>query len=383
MKLTEGLPDPSQIAQQKEGYAKGIDMQFRQGSELLNSQHKQTTEWLKSQAEQRKQQYILAVDQQVRQEELQLSQKFNEQLMLLHQAAQKQRAELEQQANNLALEYQTKKTREEYMEQQYEIQKTQFESQVKLMSDMQGMGVPSQAPALMPAWGPPAPSGPLLSGMPPPWPGALPQGPGSLSAPPGPPTIGSLSMLPGGSLSLAPGFGGPPGPGLAAPPAGLGPQGFAGMPMQYPYPQPLPPAMQSPRTMGARQGPPPWTQTMGALQGPLGSTGLAAAGLDTSGDGHTNIIYVGADRRGDGIPDALGIPGPLQAGPPLYSNQSASLPEVTTRCCCGNVFMADAVYCRHCGRKRPEAVDVACTSCGSVFMADSQFCRKCGKVRDR
>lgn len=196
-RLTDGLPDPTEIAKQKDGYAKGIDIQFRQGSELLNNQHKQTTDWLHSHADQQKQQAILAIDQQVKQEELQLSQKYNEQLMLLHQAAQRQRAELEQQANNLALEYQTKKTQEEYMEQQYSIQKKQYEQQVQMIKEMEGIGVPviPQGPPNAPPWAPAMP------------PASLNMAPG-MAAPP---------SLPNGSVSVAPGMLGHPG--LQAPPS--------------------------------------------------------------------------------------------------------------------------------------------------------------------
>lgn len=195
-------------------------------------------------------------------------------------------------------------------------------------------------------------------------------------------------------------------------------------------------------------------------------TGVALAGLDTNGDGHTNVWYVGADRRGDGIPDALEATGPtnalatmsLAAGPrpphigsvaavpvpapapaaayvpiatapqvpsPAYAPtataapvpapapgsaltattmlpptqrhpgvvEQASVPQLQPvatsaspdRCVCGNVFAADALYCRHCGRKRPQpaSVPTACANCGNTYMADSEFCRKCGAKRQR
>jgi len=52
-------------------------------------------------------------------------------------------------------------------------------------------------------------------------------------------------------------------------------------------------------------------------------------------------------------------------------------------CSCGNAFKADAVFCRKCGTKRPQAEN-AChdvCSCGNLFKADSRFCRKCGLSR--
>jgi uncharacterized OB-fold protein len=52
-------------------------------------------------------------------------------------------------------------------------------------------------------------------------------------------------------------------------------------------------------------------------------------------------------------------PGSASRAPPMMGETRRLEPlvvqssEVTTRCVCGNVFMPDAVFCRHCGRKRP------------------------------
>eukprot|EP00931_Biecheleriopsis_adriatica_P105670 TRINITY_DN8021_c0_g1_i1.p1 TRINITY_DN8021_c0_g1~~TRINITY_DN8021_c0_g1_i1.p1 ORF type:complete len:658 (+),score=90.07 TRINITY_DN8021_c0_g1_i1:146-2119(+) len=60
--------------------------------------------------------------------------------------------------------------------------------------------------------------------------------------------------------------------------------------------------------------------------------------------------------------------------------RSVSLRRKDTTCSnCGNIFMADSVFCRSCGQRRSE--DVNCPSCGNVFMADSNFCRACGHQR--
>jgi len=58
-------------------------------------------------------------------------------------------------------------------------------------------------------------------------------------------------------------------------------------------------------------------------------------------------------------------------------------------CQCGNTFVADADFCRKCGRRRGlersntlvvERPPTTC-SCGHVFMTDAIFCRKCGSRR--
>eukprot|EP00929_Paragymnodinium_shiwhaense_P071632 TRINITY_DN36397_c0_g1_i1.p1 TRINITY_DN36397_c0_g1~~TRINITY_DN36397_c0_g1_i1.p1 ORF type:complete len:946 (-),score=212.40 TRINITY_DN36397_c0_g1_i1:106-2943(-) len=53
-----------------------------------------------------------------------------------------------------------------------------------------------------------------------------------------------------------------------------------------------------------------------------------------------------------------------------------------TTCTCGNVFLADAVFCRKCGAKRATAETAAfqCV-CGNNFLPDSEFCRRCGTSR--
>eukprot|EP00931_Biecheleriopsis_adriatica_P120162 TRINITY_DN95292_c0_g1_i1.p1 TRINITY_DN95292_c0_g1~~TRINITY_DN95292_c0_g1_i1.p1 ORF type:complete len:404 (+),score=52.49 TRINITY_DN95292_c0_g1_i1:98-1213(+) len=55
------------------------------------------------------------------------------------------------------------------------------------------------------------------------------------------------------------------------------------------------------------------------------------------------------------------------------------------QCECGNVFMADAKFCRQCGRKRVDKSEkkqlASQCVCGNIFMADAAFCRLCGRKR--
>ncbi|CAJ1384677.1 unnamed protein product [Effrenium voratum] len=53
---------------------------------------------------------------------------------------------------------------------------------------------------------------------------------------------------------------------------------------------------------------------------------------------------------------------------------------------CGNVFAADALFCRMCRTKRPGAedeTDQEVCRCGNVFLADAVFCRRCGAERPK
>lgn len=55
-----------------------------------------------------------------------------------------------------------------------------------------------------------------------------------------------------------------------------------------------------------------------------GPPNMAAAGIDTSGDGRANLVYVGADRNCDGVPDALQSRGQLVDGRRTPSSASDS-----------------------------------------------------------
>eukprot|EP00930_Biecheleria_cincta_P081532 TRINITY_DN705_c0_g2_i1.p1 TRINITY_DN705_c0_g2~~TRINITY_DN705_c0_g2_i1.p1 ORF type:complete len:857 (-),score=162.58 TRINITY_DN705_c0_g2_i1:203-2716(-) len=69
---------------------------------------------------------------------------------------------------------------------------------------------------------------------------------------------------------------------------------------------------------------------------------------------------------------------------PVEANDTLQ-PEVPQVTCheCSNVYMADSLFCRHCGTPRPgaQASQLSCTKCGNIYMADSSFCRKCGTRR--
>eukprot|EP00930_Biecheleria_cincta_P053187 TRINITY_DN3856_c0_g1_i1.p1 TRINITY_DN3856_c0_g1~~TRINITY_DN3856_c0_g1_i1.p1 ORF type:complete len:569 (-),score=106.49 TRINITY_DN3856_c0_g1_i1:213-1919(-) len=63
-----------------------------------------------------------------------------------------------------------------------------------------------------------------------------------------------------------------------------------------------------------------------------------------------------------------------------HTSNGYSDPSNDAKCrVCGNVCMADAIFCRHCGERR--AQDTHCPSCGNVYMADANFCRHCGEKR--
>merc|ERR1719337_191844 len=99
--LTTGMPDPNAIQKQKAAYAKMLDDQLKQGTDVLNSQLKYQKEYLAAQAEQQKQTFLMQLDQQVKQTDFQLQQQYTQQLASLQQQAAQQKAALEQQSMQL------------------------------------------------------------------------------------------------------------------------------------------------------------------------------------------------------------------------------------------------------------------------------------------
>merc|ERR1711959_468262 len=71
--LTTGMPDPNAIAKQKAAYAKMLDDQLKQGTDVLNQQLKYQKEYLAAQTEQQKQAFLMQLDQQVKQTDFSLT----------------------------------------------------------------------------------------------------------------------------------------------------------------------------------------------------------------------------------------------------------------------------------------------------------------------
>lgn len=136
-RLTEEIPDPSAIDEQKAAYNRGLEEQAKQGEEILKMQQKQQTEYIYQAAEAQKKQIICQIEQQAKQRELQLSQQFSQQCMSLQQEFQNQKMVLERQAHDLAMEWQRRKSQEDMLHQQYEMQKAHYDDQVRMVREMQ------------------------------------------------------------------------------------------------------------------------------------------------------------------------------------------------------------------------------------------------------
>jgi|Transcript_71247 hypothetical protein len=129
-RLTEGIPDPTSIEAQKTKYAKDLDDQLQRGAAILNQQLKQQMDQLHKLADEQKKQYFVQVDHEIKSQELGLVQQFKEQLLLVQQAASQQKKTLGQQATALMLEYHQKKAREDFLMEEYRLNKAAFDAQM-------------------------------------------------------------------------------------------------------------------------------------------------------------------------------------------------------------------------------------------------------------
>lgn len=135
-RLTEGIPDPNAIEQQKTAYSGSLDIQLDQGMKMLEQQNELQKQALRQHAEQQINQFNIQVDQELRAQEMNVDQQANYQLMSLQQAAHEQRALLEQQANTAILDFEKKKVQDEFARQQYEYQKKAYDKQLEIETEM-------------------------------------------------------------------------------------------------------------------------------------------------------------------------------------------------------------------------------------------------------
>jgi hypothetical protein len=136
-KLTENIPDPTAIESQKAAYSKGLDEQLRQGASILNQQLKQQMDQLHQLADEQKKKYFVQVDHEIKSQELGLVQQFKEQLLMVQQAASQQKRILGQQATALMLEYHQRKTQEDFLMEEYQINKAAYDAQARYSQEVQ------------------------------------------------------------------------------------------------------------------------------------------------------------------------------------------------------------------------------------------------------
>jgi len=134
--LTEGMPDPEAIEQQRRAYEKGLDTEFETTKRIAEEHLKQQKAALKAQAEQQLAMYKAQMEQALKQQEMSLDQHHQQAQMELQQAFMKQKAALEQQATSLTMEYQQRKMQEDLMVKQADMQREMAEMQKRMHQEL-------------------------------------------------------------------------------------------------------------------------------------------------------------------------------------------------------------------------------------------------------
>jgi len=135
-RLTELIPDPQGIEQQKADYNKGLDDQLMACMTSLSKQLAEQTAQIHEVGNQQKRQYAAHVDVQVKAKEAELLVQHDQRLLLLQQASAGQKGALEQQATALSLDYAQKKSVEDLRVQKYRFEKEQYDAKLKYNAHM-------------------------------------------------------------------------------------------------------------------------------------------------------------------------------------------------------------------------------------------------------
>lgn len=147
--LTAGLPDPASIEQQKAQYAKSLDQQLAQAVQSIEEQAKNEKQQIQTRMQTQLAQYQLQVEEQTKMQMMQVDAKVQAQLKGLREAAVTQKSALEEQAAVATMEYRKKKAMEEQGLKSYQIQKTFYDAEMKLMQqykEVSQKGAPGPAP---------------------------------------------------------------------------------------------------------------------------------------------------------------------------------------------------------------------------------------------
>jgi len=127
-KLTDGLPNPQEVAQQKQEFARDIMVQHKANQAILQQQLDHEIQHARSAADRYKALVLGRLEVQMREEEMSTEHEYHNQLALLHEAACRKRAALEKQAGDLVMEYSARKAQDDMNRKQHQQQFQHWEA---------------------------------------------------------------------------------------------------------------------------------------------------------------------------------------------------------------------------------------------------------------
>jgi len=127
-KLTDGMPNPREVAEQKQEFARHIMVQQKENEAILQQQADHEKEHARLAADRYKALVLGRLEVQMREEEMAAEHEYHNQLANLREAACRKRAALEKQAGDLVMEYSARKAQDDMNKRNHQMQFHQWEA---------------------------------------------------------------------------------------------------------------------------------------------------------------------------------------------------------------------------------------------------------------
>lgn len=134
-KLTQGIPTPEQIAQQKAGYSAALDKQLKEAIETVQKETAIEKEMIKFTADKTIALYNMQVDEKLTEALAAADEQSTFALLELNKAKVERNLQLNSQASGLVMDYQMKAVQTELAQKQYAFQQTYMKAEDKLAAD--------------------------------------------------------------------------------------------------------------------------------------------------------------------------------------------------------------------------------------------------------
>merc|ERR1719275_17880 len=130
--LTAGMPDPASIEHQKHQYSRAIDLELQKEAQQVQARAQQQKQMLMMRSQQEKAQSSLTIDQYATYGNMYVDDQTLAEVAYLQAESAQHRQVLEQQASALSLEYNQRKSQEDMMLRQYQIQSQYYNNSQRL-----------------------------------------------------------------------------------------------------------------------------------------------------------------------------------------------------------------------------------------------------------
>jgi len=145
------MVDPESVEKQRQAFADAISSNYEKASQEIAKQVQAEKQELAQKAALEKANYEVMVDQFVQQQALAMDQQTNIEIMRLQQAAVADKSQLEREAVGLKMAYEERKTEEDMMLRQYELERQFREQTATLTAEAEKVHTSMAAHGMLPA----------------------------------------------------------------------------------------------------------------------------------------------------------------------------------------------------------------------------------------